>query len=676
MTRWKRLALILIGVFGLLTPLSASVSHPPVCLVLLSGTSLGDWRNASSSPTLQRLLAEGSVAVMNVRTARSSTEDEGPSAISAAVSVTAGARCTGSSETTSLVPAMGQSPFDGTMRDILLRRTGIRAPTDSLVDITWPKLIFDNNNLGYKAEPGNLVSVLRSHGITTYASGGTRARPDAFVAAIGDGYVERGNGVLPESSLSIVDLGSNLKNIDAPLTRIVDEIDAAHGTLIVASLYTNSADYEAGRRLTPVLFYGAGWPSGVLYSPSTHTAGLVILSDIAPSIAGCFGVSQSGFMYGRALLSVGHSTPGLMEWHQEGSPEGVAAGIEAVANAQRAAMRMLPATAVVLGVLLALLTFVGLRWKTARKLWLCIPMLMLLLILSPNIDSLPLSGSLSCMLIVFTGIYFGMQGTLFALCAASTLLILTSFVHGSWLMHHSLIGYSVIEGARYYGIGNEAMGILFGSSLVAAFLLCRRYEERANLPIIVFFAVTIALLGLPSAGAKVGGVLVGVGTYGVFWLRLTGRRIRFQEGITLGLLTIAVLGAILVVDMHGGKAHASHLAQLWGSTDNEGDLVDAMLRKGKVEIRLLYHSCWTVALVGGLAAVVVMRKRTEDRASQAFQSASVAAIVLTLLLNDAGVVACSLMLPYLAAGGALLLDEGAPAVRNRDAAPSPQSSPT
>ena len=54
---------------------------------------------------------------------------------------------------------------------------------------------------------------------------------------------------------------------------------------------------------------------------------------------------------------------------------------------------------------------------------------------------------------------------LLALIAGS---LLIDMLTGSHLMQRNLLGYSAIEGARYYGIGNEAMGVLIGALLVLA----------------------------------------------------------------------------------------------------------------------------------------------------------------------------------------------------------------
>jgi hypothetical protein len=365
------------------------------------------------------------------------------------------------------------------------------------------------------------------------------------------------------------------------------------------------------------------------------------MADLAPTIAQEFGAPTTVFLYGRAL----ETRPVRWPLHN-------AIQTEATANNQRAAMRLLPAAAVVLGILLAATTATTLRVPRYRAIWLFFPVAMQMLLIVPSVPGAVGIAALITPIIIGCARKWGQGKLLFAICSLTAMTSATSFMNGSALMHHSLVGYSVIEGARYYGIGNETMGLLFGSALTAAFLVSRRVGAKSLVPLAIAFTSIVMLLGIPSAGAKVGGVLVSVGTFGVYLLLLSGRRVGIKELTSIAAVTIAVLGMLIVLEHHLGRSGATHLGQLWDNTQNgeSSGLIDTILRKAKVELRLAYHSCWALALAGGLFAVRMAFRKSGDRARTAFRGASIAAIVLTLLLNDAGVVACSLMLPFLAAG--------------------------
>ena len=78
-----------------------------------------------------------------------------------------------------------------------------------------------------------------------------------------------------------------------------------------------------------------------------------------------------------------------------------------------------------------------------------------------------------------------------------------------------------------------------------------------------------------------------------------------------------------------------------------------MGRKLAVELRLAYHSVWTVPLWGGLISWGLLIARQKDQASWAEQAAGSAAVLACLLSNDAGVVAAALCVSLLWCSAAL-----------------------
>ena len=67
---------------------------------------------------------------------------------------------------------------------------------------------------------------------------------------------------------------------------------------------------------------------------------------------------------------------------------------------------------------------------------------------------------------------------------------LTRFAH----MPHCILSYSLMEGARYYGIGNEYMGAFLAATALAATAGFRR--ESSPLPLLVY--AVCALLSEPN----------------------------------------------------------------------------------------------------------------------------------------------------------------------------------
>ena len=65
--------------------------------------------------------------------------------------------------------------------------------------------------------------------------------------------------------------------------------------------------------------------------------------------------------------------------------------------------------------------------------------------------------------------------------AEQLLWLLLDVLTGSSLIRLSPLGYDVMLGARFYGIGNEYMGILVGSSLLAALSIRDRQTRFGGL---------------------------------------------------------------------------------------------------------------------------------------------------------------------------------------------------
>ncbi len=236
---------------------------------------------------------------------------------------------------------------------------------------------------------------------------------------------------------------------------------------------------------------------------------------------------------------------------------------------------------------------------------------------------------------------------LLALLGLSAAALCLDMGTGSHWMHRSLLGYSAIEGARYYGIGNEAMGLLIGSVLVLAAQLWSPSRWRQG-GIAACLALVCLELGAPGAGAKAGGVLVSLLAFGALVWMLRGGGWSVWTVLWLGVGTAALLAAAVGADLRLSQGH-SHLGEAarrigaggWGEAES------IIVRKLAVEARLAWHSAWAAPLWIGLACVLRLRRQNcYEAADRALLGAGLTAVAACVALNDAGVVAGALcMLP-------------------------------
>ena len=206
---------------------------------------------------------------------------------------------------------------------------------------------------------------------------------------------------------------------------------------------------------------------------------------------------------------------------------------------------------------------------------------------------------------------------------------------GDPLMRSGMLGYSAVEGARFYGLGNEAMGALIGAALVTAASAWKQGGRVRRLLTGSTLLGIVMLLG--TVGAKAGGVLVGGASFAVLLWTLTGRCVTLRFVLIAAIAALILLLSFAMLDLHGGgQSHFGRaLARIAGGGTSEA--WDIAARKAATETRLLWHSAWAVPLWASALGLWSRRRRGEP-----LWTAGVTAVVLCLLFNDAGVVAGAL----------------------------------
>lgn len=623
----------------LLCPASTQALPPPtpsLIVVLLPGTSLDDWRRANA-PHLHALMAQGALAVMNTRTARTSSDKARETPSSAMLTLGSGARASGDEGQVRFVPPQSVVlPHGVTAAQLYTRRMGSAPPPGAWVDTDWPRVLRANEGRGYDIRLGGLADGLAAHGIAVQAGGGRWALP---LACTGAGTVQVVGTLAvppPRPACVIWDAGPDPAAADGTLALAMHWEAQAKGRVLALSPFVSDTDYARGKRLTPAALWGAGIVPGLLVSRSTRRAGLVTDTDFAPTVAEMLGASLPGLPFGQA-------------WTVQPSAraEAQAARLQAGAYRQAGGMRVLPVFAVALGVYVLACSLALHRRRGS-------PALAVLPVLS--IAALTVSGSaweLAAWLAVLgiaTALGTRLGGpaqTVTGLCAVLVGTLTIDLLRGDPLMRQSMLGYSAVEGARYYGIGNEAMGVLVGAALGLAW----RVWPAARKPwgqwsIGAALAGLAVLLGLPAFGAKAGSVFVAIPAFGALLWMLSGRRLGRASAMGLAVFALCAMAGIVLLDRHAGGG-SSHVGQAAARIvqGGPGEAWDIASRKLNVELHLLGHSAWAVALWGEAAGLALLaRQGRHDRFLRVLLTAGAAAAGTSLAFNDAGTVACVLCL--------------------------------
>ena len=398
-------------------------------------------------------------------------------------------------------------------------------------------------------------------------------------------------------------------------------------------------DYPFGRRLTPILEWGDGIAAGLLRSPSTRRAGLVVNTDFAPTVAAYFGVTRKEFPV-RPFGDVWAAIAAPDAEHQVRALEG-----QALSQAQ--GMKALPYLALSLAAWMLGGTALASRKRLPRFGPVAPLTLLVALVFSTSVLSLFVWFSLLLAPAWATSRRFGARNAALLLLTVLAAALIGDMLTGSRLMQRGLLGYSALEGARYYGIGNEAMGVLIGTLLVLTARLWHPFG-RWRVTLLLLLGTVAILLGSAGVGAKAGGLLVSLAAFGTLGFSLLGGRWSVRVALALAAAVIAAMTLAAVGDAVGGQGPHSHIGEAVRRIQTGGwsEAENIMVRKLAVEGRLAFHSAWACPLWGGLFCLASMwRKRspttTEERA---LRTAGMVGIAACLALNDAGVVAGALCL--------------------------------
>ncbi len=607
-------------------PVLPCCAAPPaaVVVVLLPPATLRDWQNADA-PTLHRLMQTGALGVLNTRTAHRAGREEQETVQGALLTLAAGARAAGTPPTCFL-PASSPAPGTRVSAAALFeRRTGTRTGPGHSVCLDWPAVL-TANQLGYDLRLGSLADTLAAHGVCIASGGG----PNADWLAVGsDGAVQHVPTLRAAPGLCLVwDAGPDTASADKVLTNASAQVAALQGCLVVLSPLAGDA---AGRQLAPVLVWGAGIPTGLLHSPSTHRPGLVTNTDFAPSVAALFGIPRTQFQ----------PEPFGFAWFYDPATNAAAAcsriNIEAVGQAQ--GMRLLPYAAAGLGLWIACVTLLTARFAVPATVLLVPPAVLSAALFAASAAGFGLLLAALLAALALSSRFFAISYVLTLTSVFLVLAVCADTVTGNMLMHRGLLGYSALEGARYYGLGNEAMGLLLGAALVAVACLWQP-NKPSRFVLLGAMAGSVILLG--TAGAKAGGVLVSLAVFGTFLVVAGGRRWTAKTILLLAAVVVAGMAAAALGDAFLHARTHSHIGEAARrvAAGGAGEAWDIVRRKLAVEGRLAYRSAWAILLwLGLLSTVWLWRKPAAAPRERALRLAGGGGVAACLLLNDAGVVA-------------------------------------
>ena len=447
----------------------------------------------------------------------------------------------------------------------------------------------------------------------------------------------------------------------------VFEMAGKNDTIYIVSEFESNLDYKTKRRLSPVIkFEKDGY--GLLESSTTRNSGIVSNIDIGVDIINKFGLKNE-LMIGKVFKNV----------QDENGIKKVLKDYERIVsiNTIRASVVNSYVGIVSASWVIAMIAILfknkipkkekGLGrdqifkvLKELIKLGLIMPLAFLT---APVFQFKTPAGLVSGVLIV-TIIYYLIGYFLFrkddikqmGFYAFLTIgLIIIDCVIGTPLMKSGIMSYDAINGARYYGVGNEYEGVTIASAVFALAVLLN-YKKISKWLAVVLSLVILITSAMPSMGANVGGAISECVAYLLFILLIFDVKLDLKKIIMIGVATVLIVVAFAGLDFLMGTE--SHLAVFTNQIIQEGPaaIFNTFGRKIQMNLKLAKSSVWVNILIVSIIIIGApifkpsgYFKKIHDKYPMIFKGfmASFVGCIVTLLVNDSGIVAASTAAIYI-----------------------------
>ena len=223
------------------------------------------------------------------------------------------------------------------------------------------------------------------------------------------------------------------------------------------------------------------------------------------------------------------------------------------------------------------------------------------------------------------------------------IVIILDISTGSNLTKLSIMGYDPIIGARYFGIGNELLGVLLASMTLALGYLISKYNNKL---LLLILPLTIVAVGHPNLGANVGGTISVLFASVIFTFLISDIKINLKRLLLIGLGVALVILSIGAVDIFINP-NPTHLGKTILMIMSKGpiSIISVLVRKISINIKLIKVSTWAKVLYTSLIFSILLFKSYKFKIKSIYDKLKVLDIgiislisgsIIGLLVNDSG----------------------------------------
>jgi len=562
----------------------------------------------------------------------------------------------------------------GTALRSIGKKTAVLGNSDSLNQMDRPvvNLLMDNRGIVDYGSIGEEIltkditeqKIKTSSSILTQKASDMLKSADVLAVDFGDtGRLEKDSFIMADS-IYYNKLNELLVRADQMVKDLTSIIDLQSSLFIMLSPTPSIREQEEGRLLTPVIINGKGFRPGLLTSSTTRRKGLIANLDIAPTALDFYQIKAQD-MFGSPVKSIG----------TEKDPFSFL-----VSTTNRAAqnylirppiMQSYLSFLIIIYLLLLLMMILkikaGIRLESLLKFSLLfilsIPVSLLIIPLFELPDIIETVSLILLISIIIASISLHFNNKLDPLLFLSGITftaIIFDLFNGSYLMKRSLLGYDPIGGGRYYGLGNEYMGIFLGAVLFFTTAILDRFPDQPLKKYIPFvYILSITACGAPFLGANFGATISAVTAftvtiYYIFEIRLSGSKLLLWLCTILLLTASALWGLPFIISFESGNTHIQNFftAILEG---NDEIILNTVRRKFDMNLKLIRHTIWSrvfMAALGVLGIIVYRPAYLFQHIKNKYRylpygfMGTITASVVVLLTNDSGIVGAATTLLY------------------------------
>ncbi|WP_084053978.1 hypothetical protein [Desulfonispora thiosulfatigenes] len=532
-----------------------------------------------------------------------------------------------------------------------------------------PYLICDQNGLVDKGIMGDKIQRTESIGLAFYPHNYTvikqkflenKDKSELLILEFGDILkLEKTKNSFSEQRL--LDLRKSLINqIDLSVKDIFENVNFANTRIIIlVPNLSNTSKNPKG--LFPIAISGKGIENSILVSATTQRTGIISNVDLAPSILNYYDIKIPSWMEGDNILTVNKNNPKTYL-------EKLNNKTNFIYEARPIILKMYIFIQIFIISIFSVLLIKKVVYSSLfLKLFvfsLIIPISLLWIAIFPVLNYFSfiinfIIISSIIMLICFVSAKLSRINILTFICLFSSFSILLDVFLGSKLMKLSVLGYCPIRGARFYGLGNEYMGILIGSLIMglSLYLEKKKITKTKLLVTGVIFLICLLFIALPSLGTNVGGTMAAFVGFSIVLLRLANFPLNYKLLLSVGGSMVIVLILLFVYDIYLSPGQTSHIGKFADLVRN-GDfisVIDIFIRKIAINIKLIRYSNWSILFFVSILSLIFALYKPFGFISKIYDSypilskgfiGVITASLIALIFNDSGIVAAATMMLF------------------------------